>query len=166
MEGLGHPPRHKTLNLQFVLPMWNRNGGNGQPVTGQAEIHAMRGSLSLTLLMIFCRTWRQEPSECNCHQKGFTQQLMETDVETHSQTLGRAWGILMRGRERSEGARRSRAPQQNLQNQLTWAYRGSQRRNLQPGSLHGSALGPLHIYNSCVGGSSCGTPNNRNRDSL
>jgi hypothetical protein len=26
--------------------------------------------------------------------RGFTQQLLKTDAETHSQTLGEAWGIL------------------------------------------------------------------------
>jgi hypothetical protein len=34
------------------------------------------------------------------HQRGFTQQLMEVDAKTHSQTLGRAWEILWtRGRK-------------------------------------------------------------------
>ena len=30
---------------------------------------------------------------------------METVVETHSQTFGRAWGVLWKGGERNEGVR-------------------------------------------------------------
>lgn len=32
--------------------------------------------------------------------------------------------------------------------------------NQQPGSLHGTNQGPLHIFDSCVSWSSYGTPNN------
>ena len=49
-----------------------------------------------------------------------------------------------------------RTSQEIPQNQLTLAHRGSQRLNHEPGSLHGTDLGPLHICNSCAAGSSCG----------
>jgi hypothetical protein len=45
---------------------------------------------------------------------------------------------------------RSRTPQENLQNQLTWAHGGSQRLSHQPKSMHGLDLGPLHIWNRCA----------------
>lgn len=34
----------------------------------------------------------------SCHQRGFTQWLMETEAETHTQTLDGGQGILMRGK--------------------------------------------------------------------
>jgi hypothetical protein len=58
----------------------------------------------------------------NSHQRDFIQQLMETDVEIHSQTLGKAQEILLkRVRKEPEG---SRTPQENPQNQLTWTHGG------------------------------------------
>ena len=71
--------------------------------------------------------------------------------------------------ERKEGRqepKRSRTLQENLQSQLTWVHRGSQRLNCQPESIHGIDLGPLHICNSCAAGSSCGTPTSVARLSL
>lgn len=34
----------------------------------------------------------------NCHQKGLTQQQMESDTETHSQMVSGAWEILCKGK--------------------------------------------------------------------
>jgi hypothetical protein len=53
--------------------------------------------------MIFGYTCRHDR-----HQRGFTQQLMETVAETHSQTLGRARGILLKRRE--EGLKETKEP--------------------------------------------------------
>lgn len=44
--------------------------------------------------------------------------------------------------------------------QLTWAHRDSRRLNQQSGKMHGTELGPLHIYYKCVFYSSCEIPNN------
>ena len=38
----------------------------------------------------------------DCHQRGFIQQLMETDTEIHSQTLGQVLEILLK-RVKKEG---------------------------------------------------------------
>jgi hypothetical protein len=46
--------------------------------------------------------------------------MMETDIETHNETLNGAWGILW---ESIEGARGIKVTTSNLQNQLTWAIR-------------------------------------------
>ena len=54
------------------------------------------------------------------------------------------------------GAREAKTPQENPQNQLTWAHRGPQRLNPQPGSLRETDLGPLYICDSCVAWASCG----------
>ena len=97
----------------------------------------MRGSASLILLMIFCYVCRQEPSTT------FTREVshsngMERDVKAHSQTLGKAWGT--RWKRREEGLKEpegSRTPQENLQNQLTWAHRGSEKPNCQPEGVMG-----------------------------
>jgi len=48
------------------------------------KIHPMGRHQSLTLLMMLCRTCRQEP----------TQQLTEADAHTHRQTLDGGWGSL------------------------------------------------------------------------
>jgi hypothetical protein len=47
------------------------------------------------------------------------------------------------GEEVSEEPKGSRTPQENVQNQLTWAHEGSQRLNHQPTSMHVIDLGPL-----------------------
>ena len=46
---------------------------------------------------------------------------METEAETHSQTLGLV-NLMEEGEEGSKETERSRTPQENLQNQLTWAH--------------------------------------------
>ena len=53
----------------------------------------------------------------------------------------------------------SSTPQENPQNQLTWAYRSSQRQVSQSGSLHAYDLSPLCICYGSVAYSSYGTPN-------
>jgi hypothetical protein len=46
--------------------------------------------------MIFFYTYRQKPSTPSIREAS----LMETDAQTHSQTMGRVWGILWkRGRK-------------------------------------------------------------------
>lgn len=50
---------------------------------------------------------------------------METDEEIHSQTLGRAWGVNP-GEEREEEWKETKS-QENLQNQVNLAHKGSQR---------------------------------------
>jgi hypothetical protein len=52
----------------------------------------MRENPPLTLLMIVCYT---------CHQRGFTQQLIETDAKTHSKTVSIVWGILWKNGEKN-----------------------------------------------------------------
>jgi hypothetical protein len=71
---------------------------------------------------------------------------METDEETHSQTLVRAQGVLCKswrwraGLGEPEGPR---TPQEDIQSQLTWAHGGgSQRLNHQSKSMHSLDLGP------------------------
>ena len=53
--------------------------------------------------LVFCHTQRSLPSSLAI--RGITQQLMETDAETQSQTLGRAWGSLQKRGERIIGAK-------------------------------------------------------------
>jgi hypothetical protein len=57
----------------------------------------------------------------------------------------------------------SRTPRENLQNKLTWDDKSSYRLNCKPESMHGTDLGPLHIYSRCASRSSCGTSNSRSR---
>lgn len=93
-------------------------------------------------LMIFCST--VDPKS---HQRGFIQQLLGTDAEIHNQSFGRILGILLQLEE--EGLSEpevSWTPQdQDSQNQVSSAQRGSQRPKCQSGSLHGSGLCSLRI---------------------
>jgi hypothetical protein len=74
--------------------------------------------------MIFFYTHRLVSSPTLCHQKGFTQQLMETDAETLSEISGSVWRLLQKRQRRLK-----KILQENPENQLTLAHRGSQRLN-------------------------------------
>ena len=55
-------------------------------------------------------------------------------------------------------------PQENAQNQLILADRGSQGLNHQPESKNEGDLGPQNIFKTCVVWSSDGTPNSGTMD--
>jgi hypothetical protein len=67
VEERGHQLTHKTFNPQFFLPRCTeiKNRAETEEMAnqwlGQLETHHMEESQSLTLLMIFFYTWRQEP---------------------------------------------------------------------------------------------------------
>ena len=70
---------------------------------------------------------------------------METDTETHAQTLSGAWENSLE--ERDDGLKepeRSRTPQENLQNQLTWAHKGL--TETEPPSRKHSLKRPKSFY--------------------
>jgi hypothetical protein len=71
---------------------------------------------------------------------------METDAETHSQTLSEASGFLQKMGRKDFISQKVKSNTENLQNQLTWAHRGSQRLKYQPEILHQSDI----IYYSYV----------------
>lgn len=100
--------------------------------------------------MIFCYSHRPVPQP-NHHQRGFIQQLMGTDAETYSQTLGGAQGIMSKREEGQEGLRTPEG--HGSQKQLSRVHRGSQKLKWQPWSLHSSVLGSLQ---KCWGCSACG----------
>ena len=55
----------------------------------QLQTHATRGDILDTIDSILQYSQKVlTDAQYNCYQRGFTQQLMETDAETHSQTLG------------------------------------------------------------------------------
>ena len=116
----------------------------------------MRRKPLLTLLMLFCYTCRPKPSvnvikgasPSNCWK------LMQRPTAKHWMELGESCG---RGGGRTEKTRGV----MDVTRKPTLSYPGlwgSWRQNHQPGSRHGMNLGPLHMCNSCVAGSSCGTP--------
>lgn len=70
----------------------------------QLETYAMEGLPPLTLLVIFSYTYRQVPS-ITVIWDVLPQQLMQTNMETHRQTLSRAWRILWKGGGSIEGTR-------------------------------------------------------------
>ena len=84
---------------------------------------------------------------------------METDVKTHSPLKWRLGNPVEEGNEGLKEPEVSRTLQENLQNRLTWAHRGSKRLNCQPENMKGMNLGALYICNSCVAESSCRTLN-------
>lgn len=75
------------------------------------------------------------------HWGGFTWQLMRTDAETHNQNTGWSLGKYTEVEGRLQEPEGSRTLQENPQ---------SQRLNQQPGIIHGSDLGSLHICYVCV----------------
>ena len=96
VEGKGHQPTHKTFDTKFVLPtryteIKMQQILRKQPtnIISQLQIHPMIKSkpsdtISDSLLCLQTRTQQ------NYLLRGF-QLLMETDAETHSKTLRRAW---------------------------------------------------------------------------
>lgn len=91
----------------------------------------------------------------NC-QTGIIQQLMEAEAETRRHISGEVQEFCGRGGERMVGGKGegSRTQREGSQNQLTYVHGGSQRLNRQPGSLHETDLGTVHLYYSCVAWSS------------
>lgn len=59
-------------------------------------------------------------------------------------------------------ARGSMTPQGNPENQRTWAHRGSEILNCQPGSLHGMSKTLCSCYNF-IAWFSCGNPHSESR---
>jgi hypothetical protein len=60
---------------------WSRNWGNGQPITSPTS--------DLTHGQVPIADWQH-----GCSLRGSTQRLTQSDTDTHSQTLDRAWGLL------------------------------------------------------------------------
>ena len=94
---------------------------------------------------------------------------METDEETHSQTLVRAQGVLCKswrwraGLGEPEGPR---TPQEDIQSQLTWDHRNSQSLGHQPGSMQELDLYPQHICRKYPTWSLCVSPKKWNGSCL
>lgn len=65
---------------------------------------------------------------------------------------------MQEGEEELRELEMSRAPYENLQNQLTWAPRASWRLNCQAEGTDRTDLEPLQICDSCTVESSCRTP--------
>jgi hypothetical protein len=83
-------------------------------------------------------------------------QLVESDAETHSQTLDGAWGIWKK-KERTVGAK---VGKDTIRTRLTESSdQDSQRLKKQSGNLCESDIGPLHTHFGCIAWCSCGTPN-------
>ena len=67
--------------------------GMANQLLAQLETDLVGKHQSLAWLMILCYAFRQESSMA-VPLRGFTQQLTQMDVETHSQTVDVAWGLL------------------------------------------------------------------------
>lgn len=81
-------------------------------------IHKLR-IIVLVACVFFCFESRNFKK---CIPEGFTQQQMEKDAETHSQTLGELQRILWRG-VKSIGKTKGAKDTSKTQNQLTWVHR-------------------------------------------
>ena len=86
--------------------------------------------------------------------------MMETDGESHSQTLGELTEEQEEGLQKPEGSGVARG--KTTKNRQIWVYRDSKRLNQQAGTLNGPYLGPLHVCYGCVAWWFCGTPNKEN----
>ena len=76
------------------------------------------------------------------HLRCLIQQLMETDSETHMRTLAEFREPYERFTEGLRELERSRMLQDDLESQLTWAHRGSQRLTYQHGVFIDWTWGP------------------------
>ena len=65
----------------------------------------------------------------NHHQRAFIQKLIDTNLETHSQTQGILW---KKGRKDCRSLRGQEHYKKISWNQQTWAHRGTQCLNQQP----------------------------------
>jgi hypothetical protein len=93
---------------------------------------------------------------------------MGADTEAHSRALAGAPGILWRRRRNDGRTQRGQRHHENIfhKNHLNKAHRGSQRLKSQSRSLHGSALGPLHMCCGCWAWGVCVTLNSGSGVSL
>ena len=69
-----------------------QNEGMTNQWLAQLEIHTLRGSSPLTLLIRFSYTCRRQSRKTDL--RGFIQLLMETDTQTHNLSLSGSWEIL------------------------------------------------------------------------
>lgn len=113
--------------------------------------------------MIIFYSCRKEPKINLSLLRGFIQQGMETCRTTakHQVELGKSCG--REGQELREPVV-SGIPQEDLENQLTWAHGGSQRLNHQPENMQGLGLYPLYIGNRYTAWSSYGSFNDWSED--
>jgi hypothetical protein len=83
-----------------------------------------------------------------CPLRGSTQQLSQTDTDTHSQTMDEGWGLLWKNRRKlPKQEKNSTGKPKELTNLDLWR---SQSQNHQPKSTHRLGLGlPAHIYQMC-----------------
>ena len=72
-----------------------------------------------------------------CSLKGSANQLSQTDIDTHSQTVGRAWRHLWQNRRKNCGPQRG----SELHRKSQLDPQGSQSLNCQPKNIHRLDLG-------------------------
>jgi hypothetical protein len=102
----------------------------------------------------------------SCLLRSFIQQLMDTDLETYSWTLGRIEEYCKRGGRRIVGTRSVKETIRKCTDYNILALQRLMRPNCQPESMDRTDLGPLHICNWCAAWSSWGTPNSRTQRCL
>ena len=100
--------------------------------------------------MIIFYSCRKEPTLNLSRLRGFIKQGMETCRTTakHQVELGKSCG--REGQELREPVV-SGIPQEDLENQLTWAHGGSQRLNHKPKSMQRLDLGPCTFVDVQLG---------------
>lgn len=111
----------------------------------------------LTLLMMLCYVYRQEPSITVFWETSSTAD--GTDAETQSQTIEAALVVLWKS-----GTQNWAIPQ-DLQRQLTGVL-GAYRDWTTKHSVCRADLGAIHISSRCADWSSCESPNNWSRGCL
>jgi hypothetical protein len=107
VEGLGHQSSHKTLDPQFVLIAWSAGAKDGTeytevPTSDWTSLRPMPWERAhpdtINDIVLYLQTEVQQ-------DRGFTQQLMETDVETYRRTLAEGGKSCGRGGRKIDGAR-------------------------------------------------------------
>ena len=97
---------------------------------------------SLTLFMILLCL----QTGASCPLRGSTEQLTQTETDTHSQTVDGAWGLLQKKKRNDYGAEGDRNSTGRLTESTNLYPWGPQSLNHQPKNIHRLDLGlPAHM---------------------
>ena len=147
------PTKPSTPNVfcPQVMQVWGRGQrhwlewpNNNQPTWDQS--HGKAPVTNTTNDILSCL----QTGAC-CPLRSSTQQLTQTDTDTHSQTVDGAWGLLWKNRRKdcnSKGDRNSTGRPTESTNLDPWGF---QRLNHQPKNIHRLDLGlPTHMQQMCI----------------
>jgi hypothetical protein len=143
-ETLTHPqPKIYPVYKKCRDGRWSRKQRNGQPIIGSTS-DPSHGQVpipnTINDILLFLKTGAY------CLLRSSTQQLTQTDTETHNQIVDKSWGLLWKNRRKNcspEGDRNSTERPAESNNLDLW---GLLVFEYQSKNIHGLDLGlPTHM---------------------